>query len=318
MDVPSGLRDWLHEAEDPSVRFRALTEVFDRPRDDPEVVRAARQIGQEGWAAEILNEQLPEGQWDSPGVSGRHLYRPKYISTNWRLIVLADLGAPRSHPGIAKAIDVFMAGFGGPEGDFGGTGSEHCFTGNALRLLTRFGYGKEPAAIGCLEWLLKTQKADGGWHCFESETGTLDCWEALAAFAAMPRDTWTDRIRSAVAAGAEFYLKRGLLDEGEPYAPWLRLHYPVHYYYDVLVGLDALTSLGYAKDPRLGPALDLLESKRNADGSWNVDLSHPDIAPENEYQLSGPYYPFVLETPGRRSYWITLNALAVLRRAGRL
>src|SRR5205807_530177 len=41
------------------------------------------------------------------------------------------------------------------------------------------------------------------------------------------------------------YLTRRLFREGaHPSRPWFRLHYPVHSYYDLLVGLDVLTSLG--------------------------------------------------------------------------
>src|SRR5439155_209312 len=120
------------------------------------------------------------------------------------------------------------------------------------------------------------QWGDGGWHCFRSSTGTLDCWEALAAFAALPEKIRTPPILESIERGAEFYLDRRLFREGPvPYRPWFRLHYPVHYYYDILVGLDTLTSLGYGEDPRMRPALDRLEAMRNRDGSWNMDALHP-------------------------------------------
>jgi hypothetical protein len=317
MDVSAGLRAWLLEEKDPSVRIRVLTEVLDRPIDDPEVVAAAAELGRSGWGAEILQRQLPGGQWDAPGSSAQDLYVPKYIATNWRLLVLSDLGFTRAHPGVARAAELMLA-VDEAAGWLSGSEAELCFTGNAVRMYTRLGYGDDPRVGAALRWLLDTQKADGGWHCFPSETGTLDCWEALAAFAAMPTVSWTDRVHRAVAAGAEFYLARGLVEEGNEYAPWRRFHYPVHYYYDLLVGLDVLTALGFGRDPRLRPALEFLESRRRPDGAWIIDAAHPDIPAEDPYQPRTPYYPFVLETPGRPSRWITLNALAVLRRAGRL
>ena len=317
MNLPDGLLTWLLEEKDPSVRFRVLTEVLDQAPDDPEVVAAAAERGRSGWGAEILNRQMPGGQWDAPGTTSRDLYVPKYIATNWRLLVLADLGFTRAHPGVARAAELMLA-VDSASGELGGPESEVCFTGNAARMLTRVGYGDDPRVQASITWLLDAQKSDGGWHCFPSETGTLDCWEALAAFAAIPRSAWTDRIRRAVAAGAEFYLARRLLEEGPAYAPWTRLHYPHHYYYDLLVGLDVLTSLGFGDDPRLGTALDLLERRRRPDGAWELDALHPDVPADDDYQIRAPYYPFVLETPGRPSRWITLNALSVLRRTGRL
>src|SRR3989442_2880155 len=45
-------------------------------------------------------------------------------------------------------------------------------------------------------------------------------------------------MKSAVELGAEYYLGKELHKQGGEYPPWYRFHYPVHYYYDLLVGLD--------------------------------------------------------------------------------
>ena len=312
------LRNWLlSEEADPSLRHRVLRDVLGRPPDDPDVIRERKGIGRKGWAARILRLQHPQGQWDTAGTSAFELYHPKYVATNWRLLVLSDLGVNGRHPGVVKAVKLFLRRFGGPSGDLGGRKSEVCFTGNAVRMLARFGYLKDPGVQPAIDWLVRHQKSDGGWHCFRSRTGTLDCWEALAAFAALPPSHRSASIERAIERGAEFYLDRGLLREGRtPYAPWMRLHYPVHYYYDLLVGLDVLAALGYGEDRRMRPALDKLEGKRNRDGTWNLDAHHPDTeAPA--YQFRGPFYPFGLEVPGRPSRWITATALNLLRRSGR-
>lgn len=318
MSLPRGLRNWLLGKDaDPSIRYRVLRELLDKPLDDPAVVREQKQIGRKGWAAQILLLQHPGGQWDTAGTSAFELYRPKYVATNWRLLVLSDLGVSGRHPRVARAVRLFFRRFAGPSGGLGYRGSEVCFTGNAVRMLARFGYLKDPRVQPAIDWLVRHQKSDGGWHCFPSRTGTLDAWEALAAFAALPAPRRTASIEHAIERGAEFYLDRGLLREGRtPYAPWTRLHYPVHYYYDLLVGLDTLTALGYGDDPRMRPALDKLKGMRNQDGSWNMDALHPD-SEDPEYQVRGPFYPFGLEVAGRRSRWITTTALAVLQRSGR-
>lgn len=317
MPIARPVLRWLLDDADASVRVRVLTELLGRERNDPEVVRARREIGKVGWAARILDEQLPGGQWATAGRTSRDLYRPKYIATNWRLIVLADLGVPGTDPRVSRAIRLFVRRFGGPNGELGGRSSEVCFTGNAVRMLSRFGRSDEPVVGPSVDWLVRHQKPDGGWHCFRSRTGTLDGWEAMAAFAALPTSLRSRKVERAIERGADFYLERGLLREGPtPYAPWLRLHYPVHYYYDLLVGLDFLTALGYAEDPRLRHALDRLESMRTPDGRWNLDAHHPD-ADDPEYPIRAPFYPFGLEVAGQPSRWITTTALLVLRRAGR-
>ncbi|MCI4363824.1 MAG: hypothetical protein L3K13_05925 [Thermoplasmata archaeon] len=324
MKLSEELERFLVTEGDPSVQVRALRELLDRPPEDPALVSAQAEVGRNGWAAEILKLQQEGGHWEVlRDASGDGLYGPKYIATNWRLLVLSDLGLTREDPRISRAVELLLRQWYGPQSAwdaFGGRGSELCITGNAVRMLLRFGCVDHPAVVSGLEWLIQSQKADGGWHCFPSETGTLDCWEALAAFLAVPPSSRTPAMLRSIERGAEFYLEHGLLTDpdGQPYAPWSRYHYPHHYYYDVLLGLDLLTALGFAKDPRLRPRLEELEHRRNPDGTWNLDAVHPDLPPENEYQLSKPFYPFVLEPPGRRSQWATLTALLVLRRTERL
>jgi len=316
--LPDGLRHWLLDGSDPSVRYRVLKELLDRPEDDPEVVAARSELGRTGWAADLLALQLTEGQWTTPGSTAPELYRPKYIATNWRLLVLADLGLSRANPGVARGAELLLEREGAAEGGLGGEGSEVCFTGNCVRMFHQFGYGDDPRVRSSVAWLLATQKPDGGWHCSrKATTGTLDGWEALAAFATFSSGERTSEIQRSIERGADFYLDRALVREGpDPYAPWLRTHYPTHYYYDALVGLDMLTRLGYGGDPRIWPALDWLIQRRNADGTWNLDTVHPDLPAEEEYQIDPPLHPFSLEYPGRPSRWITVTALSILRRAG--
>lgn len=313
------LRRWLLAVDEPAIRYRLLRWVDGLSERDPSVRAARRQVLRAGWGSRIRGQQLAEGQWDTPGTTGQDLYTPKYIATNWRLIVLAEMGATRSDPGIERAAELLLRREGTAQGGIGGKGSEVCFTGNAVRMLARMGFAEDRRVGRAIDWLVRHQKKDGGWHCFRSSTGTLDGWEAMAAFAALPDALRTPAVDRSVERGAEFYLRRQLLREGRvPYPPWTRLHFPNHYYYDYLVGLDMLTSLGYGDDPRIRPALDRLLERRNSDGSWDIDASHPDIPPDDPYQPRTPIYPFVLEAPGRPSRWITVTALAVLGRAGRL
>ena len=322
MAIGSEVVRWLMDG-DPSVRLRVARDLLDRPPDHPDRTEPARQVGQEGWAASILEQQLADGQWSTPGTSAVDLYRPKYVATNWQFIVLGELGATRSDPRIVKAVRLYLDRFSTPPHDgFGGSDSEVCFTGNAVRTMHHLGFADDPRVDRATTWLIQAQKPDGGWHCFAEKYGTLDAWEALAAFAAIPRERRSAPMERAIESGATFFLERGLMDEGGGgYPPWKRLHYPVHYYYDVLVGLDVLTSLGFGDDRRLGPALDWLESRRRDDGRWPLDALQPDISEGDPYStpsFRSPYFSFGLELPGQPSRWITTTALRVLRRAGRL
>ena len=321
MELSASLNKFLLGGTDPSVRYLVLRDLLDRGPDDPELVKARDEIGRTGWAAKILEDQQPRGYWEGFTEKGDDLYMPKYTATNWRLLVLSDLGLTVNDPRIARATDLIFEFWGGEEeGIFGEKGSELCVTGNTVRMMMRFGRGDDPRIVRSLDWLVHAQKSDGGWHCFDSNTGTIDGWEALAAFAVVPPAKRNEGMRKAIERGAEFYLERGLLKEadGSTYPPWHRLHYPNHYYYDILVGLDTLTALGYGDDPRIRPALEELISKRLQDGTWCIDSVHPDLLPEDTYHPRTPLYPFLLEHPGLPSRWITFVALRVMRRAGKI
>ena len=205
---------------------------------------------------------------------------------------------------------------GGVGGNSKGTG-HHCVVGNMTRALIRLGYGEDRRIRRSLEWLVRTANPKGGWSCWGIGRN-LDSWEGLSAFAAYPRSKWSSPMEECVARAAEFFLERELYRQGDRYAPWYRFHYPVHYYYDVLVGLDLLTALGYREDPRLGFARALLDRKRRADGRWCLDAVHPDVegAIAHWYRAHPARRPtpWALERPGRPSKMVTLVAERVRAR----
>lgn len=312
--------DWLLEEDQPSVRYHTLVDLLERKQDDPEVKEARSQIPQIGWARDLLSLQGPKGFWEArePTNAGEwlnFLRVPEYSATTWRALVLSDLGLTSEDPRVRKIADrifEYKLQLGSMINIFH---EEVCYVGNAARLLTRFGYEDDHRVRKLYDWLLEDQREDGGWNCSQGTPGTLDAWEALAAYAALPRSKRSGRLERSISRGAEFYLERRLFREGRRYAPWSRFHYPNHIYYDVLVGLHLITKLGFSDDPRLGPALKILRDKRRPDGTWWLDRVHPDLGPGAKIHLSVEKAdPLALEVPGRPSKWITLTALRVLKR----
>src|SRR6266705_1735758 len=308
--------DWLLEENQPAVRYLALKQLAGKTEDDPDVRAARRAIAKTGWAAEILAKQNPDGWW----AGEQSLYQPKYLSTNWMLLILSDLGLTKEDPRIAKACDLWMRRFTKEDGGFAMDGAKRghlCTTGNMARALVRFGYADHPAVEGAFQWLAKNRDKKGGWSCFGSGRN-LDSWEGMSAFAVYPREKWTEGMKRAVELGAEYYLGKELHKQGAEYPPWHRFHYPAHYYYDLLVGLDFMTALGYGAEPRLRFALNLLRKKRRPDGRWNLDALHPDAeGGVAEWYAKNPKHaptPFGLEKPGEASKLITLKAMQVLNR----
>ena len=317
---------WLLEDSQPSVRYLALTELLGRKESDPDVRSAPGAVAERGWAKEILDRQEPGGYW----VGGGSLYRPKYTGTNWMLLVLSDLGVTKAEKKIDAACQIWISWFAAKDGGFvgsnkGGAKYGHlCTTGNTARALVKFGYVDHPKVRSAFEWFVRNQANLGGWSCFNYGEGArgrnLDSWEPLSAFAEYPRTKWTRGMKDAVEKGAEFFLQRELHLQGDRYEPWYRFHYPAHYYYDVLVGLDFMTALGYADDRRLGHAVSLLKKKRRRDGRWNLDSVNPDPdSPQGAWDREHPRQatvPFSLEEAGEPSKMVTLRALRVLKRLG--
>ena len=303
--------DWLLEENQPCIRYYTLVELLERGKSDQEVRESYSNISRRGWAASILNSQNQEGHWQSK----RSLYLPKYTATNWMALILSDLGLTKENKQVTKTADLFFKQWLTLPSTTNIFNDEVCIVGNTARMLTRFGYEDDVRVRKLFDRLIEDQKEDGGWHCFESSKGTLDCWEALAAFAALPKSKQTRRIKNSIHRGAEFYLQRKLLEDGEKgYLPWLRFHYPTHYYYDILVGLDVISRLGYGEDKRLQTALQILNEKRQKNGTWLLEKLQPDLVPGSQYSLRRKITPFALEKVGRSSKWITLTALRVLKR----
>jgi hypothetical protein len=79
--------DWLLEESDPGVRYLALRDIVGA--GGKELKDARRKAHREGPIAIILENMNPAGHWITPGLG----YGPKFKSTVWSLLSLAQLGA---------------------------------------------------------------------------------------------------------------------------------------------------------------------------------------------------------------------------------
>jgi len=113
-------------------------------------------------------------------------------------------------------------------------------------------------------------------------------------------------MREAIEKGAEFLLMHRLYKAdhhrfGIINRQWLKLGFPWFYGYNILRGLSVLVRLGYINDERLSDAVSVLLQKRGKDGMWLLETT-----PAGRMQTN-------IETLGKPSKWITLNALNVLK-----
>ena len=133
---------WLLERdpENPGVRLMALRDLLDRPASDPEVLEAQGAVMESGPVPAILEAQDAKGYWVKPGPG----YLPKYRSTVWQIIFLAQLGAdgddPRVRAGGEYILEHSRAPYGGFSMNGGLSGRIHCLQGNLGAALIDLGW----------------------------------------------------------------------------------------------------------------------------------------------------------------------------------
>ena len=303
--------DWLLDS-DPAIRWQVLRDLVHAPS---EVVTAERaRVATEGWGARLLALQGEDGQWAGgacfPAEGWRRDEDPgqPWTSTLPMLQLLHDFGvdpgADRVQQAVAQIRDHCRWEHAG-QPFFSGE-VEPCINGRTVALGVYFGQDVE----GIVARLLGEQLADGGWNC-EAEYGsvrssfdtTINVLEGLLA-----HERAAGGSAESIAArrrGEEYLLERKLFrrkSTGEVVNPaWLQFSFPTRWHYDVLRALDYFRAVGNAPDARMDEAIDVIRSRRQSDGTWLLENTHP-----------GKVHFALEDGDGRPSRWNTLRALRVL------
>jgi hypothetical protein len=291
---------WLLDS-DPAIRWQVMRDLVDEPA---EVVAAERaRVATEGWGARLLALQAPDSQW-----AGGVLF-PKQLATTSSLMLLRDFGLDPESEAARRAVGLVRehsrwdyAGEPFFEGEV-----EPCINGRAVSIGAYFGQDVQ----GIVDRLLTEQMADGGWNCEQENGSTRGSFHSticvLEGLLEHERASGaTPEVTEARRRGQEYLLERRMLrrrSTGEVVdADWTRFSFPTDYYYDVLRGLDYLRSADVTPDDRVVEAVDLVRSKRDADGRWPLENPHP-----------GELHFAMDEGEGKPSRWNTLRAMRVLR-----
>lgn len=306
--------DWLLSSAEPAVRYLTRRDVLGEPLEPgADEILAGPKVGA------LLNGQVPDGGF------GGHPYK-KWTGAHWRLVSLVELAAPPGEPRLLAAAETVLAWLTSPgrrrnlaviDGLARRCASQE---GNALAVCCRIGLADDPRLGQLAESLVEWQWPDGGWNCDRRASGRRSSFHESFAAAWGLHEYWlatgSDWAREAALRTAELFLEHSVfksLRTGEPISEdWVELHYPPYWHYDVLQSLLVLSRLGSLPDPRADDALDLLLERRRPDGLWEP----------GGYWWRRPGSKTLAEVVdwGRRgpNEMITLNALRVLRAAGRL
>jgi hypothetical protein len=332
--------EWLLEKDNPPVRYFTLTDILERPENDPEVRDAKHENMKTGVVPKILAEQRNGGYWKTP----ESFYTAKYKGTVWQLVVLAELKAEGKNEHIKKACEFILENSQDREsGGFSELGSETrgglhdkvlpCLTGNMVWSLIRFGYMEDPRVQRGINWIVTYQRSDDGveeklesWpyerqghpHCWgytrtrNIHTCHMGVVKALKALAEISPDRRSKDVKNTIERLAEYMLKHHIYERSHnlnrvSIPNWLKFGFPYLWQTDILEVLEILTKLGY-NDERMQEAVDLVVSKQDDQGRWKLESLPP---PQKTFYTN---FSTNIEQKGSSSKWITLNALRVLRR----
>ena len=302
---------WLLDS-DPAIRWQVMRNLTGAP--DEEVAAERARVATEGAGARLLALQGADGRW------GGAAWNRGWNSTMHVLMLLRDLGLdPRcdqARHALALVRDhVTWKGCGPPECDdnpfFAGE-VEPCINGQVAAVGAYFGQDVR----GLVDRLLTEQLTDGGWNCEAADGSTRSSFHTticvLEALLEYEQCAGAGaRVTAARLRGQEYLLERRLFrrrstgevieDRKAPGAAWTRFAFPTWWHYDVLRGLDYLRGAGVAPDERVAEAIDLVASKRDSEGRWQIETQHRGRVPIE-----------IDDGEGRPSRWNTLRALRVL------
>ena len=297
--------NWLLDA-DPAIRWQVLRDLTDAPASEVAAERA--RVAREGWGAALLAAQDADGRW------GGGTFFPRGTGTFDTLHLLHQLGIEPQSPELQRALEPVHEAARwdyDPNFRFFDGEVEPCINGRVVGMGAAWGRDVR----GIVDRLLNEQMDDGGWNC-EQENGstrgsfdtTINVLEGLLEF---ERASGGDEaVAAARERGEDYLLARHLLhrlsDGQVGQDRWLEVGFPYSWEYDVVRVLDYVRASGAAADERMSEALDVVESKRGADGRWPLETRY-----HEQLQVD------LGEHVGAPSRWITLKALRILRWAGR-
>jgi hypothetical protein len=323
----------LLSSDVPDVRYLANRDLIDLPAGDAGLLNLRFAAHRSAPILTVLEKMDPGGYWVKPGPG----YGPKYRSTVWAMILLAQLGASlEEDERIRLACNYVLEHNLNPGGQFSYNGAPSgtidCLQGNLCWALLELGCD-DPRLAGAFEWMARTVTGEGlapntdskaalRYYAYQCGPGFAcganykqPCaWGAakvMLAFGRLPAAQRTPLIERAIQVGIDFLFSANLVEAnwpcgsgGKPNRSWWTFGFPVFYVTDLLQIAEALCLNGYAQDSRLIPLLDLIRGKHNAEGQWALEYDYTG-------KTWGNYGAQKKPNP-----WVTLRALRVLKAAG--
>lgn len=322
---------WLLESDNPGVRYLALRDLLDLSPEDKKLKSARKAAHKEGPIAKVLSKMNEEGYWVTPGPG----YNPKYRSTVWAMILLAQLGASASEDKRIERACNYVLDHMAEGGQFTTTtsgapsGTVDCLQGNLCWSLMEMGYD-DPRLKKAYEWMARTVTGDGIAPVEEKDApvryyaykcgptfacgvnNQLPCaWggvKVMLAFSKVPVDQRTSLIKKAIRQGTGFFFEIDPVTANyptrlgdKPSRNWWKFGFPVFYVTDLLQLAEAFLGLGFENDPHLANTFKVIREKQDEEGRWPLEYEYTGKTWLDFGQMKQP------------NEWVTLRALKALK-----
>jgi hypothetical protein len=273
----------------------------------------------------------PEGYWVKAGPG----YNPKYRSTVWSMILLAQLGASiaedeRIERACAYVLDHALTPAGQFSASSAPSGTMDCLQGNLTWALLELGC-RDARLDQAVDWMARSVTGEGVAPASEHQAplryyaakvgpnfacganNRLPCaWggaKVMLAFSKLGPSQRTPLVERAIQAGLDFFLQADPMQApwpagyaNQPSGNWWKFGFPVFYVTDLLQVAEALVALGCASDPRLARLFAFIAQKQDAHGRWNLEY---DYAGKTWVDFGAKKQP---------NPWVTLRALKTMHR----
>ena len=328
---------WLFKFDSPNIRYLAMRDLLDLPPNDKKLKAARKSAHKDGPIAVILSNMEKEGYWVKAGPG----YNPKYRSTVWSMILLAQLGASvTDDKRVEQACNYVLDHNLTEGGQFTTTtsgapsGTVDCLQGNLCWSLVELGCD-DPRLDFAYEWMARTVTGEGvapmehkdapvryyAYKCGPtfacSVNNSLPCaWggaKVMLAFSKWPVKKRSTLVKKAIKQGTDFFFSVDpssadypTRNADKPSRNWWKFGFPVFYVTDILQIAEALVGLGFGNNERLANTLNLIRSKQDAVGRWLL-----------EYNYEGKTW-LDFGKKKQPNPWVTLRALRVLKSCGEI
>ena len=273
--------NWLLNRDNPSLRYRIMTELLEIPENNSEIIELKKLIPRSPQVLQILTKMHPDGYWLQQNQTtkkyvGDDVEYGSYATTHFCLSYLSELGLTKENHLVAKAAERYL-NLQKDDGDW----LQHlsCLYGFNIRTFIKLGYRNDSRIQKSIDLMLQTNRFDDGYLCDMHEKKTKKkkscirgATKVLLAFTELPEYWNHNRCISLI----NYFLDREAVYQRTDKSKFVNKDifansFPSGWYTNLWEILYSLSKIGYGQDVKLKRAWDLLNSKLDVDGRMKLD-----------------------------------------------